>query len=380
MGLLKYLLLIFVIVALYGCGPSSIKLKTRIDDNAYSMFGRAPGREFYIPISITDSLVERWEAEVNGSFTNSSVAVSDSFIFVNDLSGRISCFRIDSGEMAGQLKNDGTVYSTPIIHKFLVIYADAYNSEDKSNLVYYDFSLGKIVNETEVQGRVLTQLIKTENGIIFVTETGTVMKHNFISHKVWETHTGFFVHSSPVLSNDKIIFGNDQGEIIAAKESNGEILYRIETGAPFFGNAAVSGGTAFIGNDNGELIAFDIENGNLKWKYRTDARIIANPVSDDKYVIIANLSGDVYKLDKETGQLIWKQSTGGVINATPLLTKNRIIVPNLYGSVIFLNYETGAITKTITYPDRVRLSPLIIDKYLYIGYDKGMLKSYEIFF
>ncbi len=377
---MKYIIVFIFIISVYGCGPSTIKLNTVIDDSSYSMFGKVPERNFYLPVEITDSVAEKWEAEVNGSFTNSSVAVSDSFIFINDLSGRITCFRTDNGKRVGQLKNSGTIFSTPVIHKFLVIYADAYNSEDKSDLIFYDFSLGQTANQAEVPGRVLTQLIKTGDGVIFVTEGGTIFKYNFRGLKIWELSTGIFVHSSPVLDQNKILFGNDAGEIIAVDDQTGKLLYRKQISSPIFGNASASEGLAYLGSNNGDLIAIDIETGNVEWNYESGADIVANPVSDNNYIVAGNLKGDIFKLDKRNGTLIWKNNTGGVINATPFVTMNRIIVPDLSGQIFFLDYKSGEIKKTLVYPSRVRLSPLIVGKNLYIGIDKGILKSYEIFY
>jgi outer membrane protein assembly factor BamB len=380
MGLLKKILSCIVCLLLTGCGPTSIKLNTVIDDSAYSMFGKIPERNFYLPVSITDSLNERWEAETNGSFTNSSVAFSDSFVFINDLSGRITCFRNDNGKRVGQLKNSGTVFSTPVIHKFLVIYCDAYNSEDRSNLVVYDFSLGKTINETEFPGRVLTQLIKTEGGVVFVTEGGVVMKYNFLGHKLWENYTGVFVHSSPAAGKGKILFGNDAGEVIAVDEKTGQMLYRKPIGSPIYGNPTLSDGLAYLGDDSGMLYCLDLSNGDLIWTYQSGADIVANPVCNNSFVVAGNLKGDIFKLNKSTGELIWTLNLGGVINATPFLTSNRIIVPELSGKVYFLDSGSGEIRKTLTFDTRVRLAPTIIGKYLYVGIDKGILKSYEIFY
>jgi outer membrane protein assembly factor BamB len=376
-GLLKYLTAILLLF-LIGCAPSSIKLNTKIDDSGYQMFGKDPGRSFYYSIELKDTLIEKWTGEVNGSFNNSSVTFSDTHIFVNDLSGRISSFNIENGKRTGQVKNSGTVVTAPVIHKYFLIYADAYDDEKRSDLIYYDFSLGKIINKVEIKGRILSQLIKTVDGIIFVTENGIAGKYNFLGSMLWETETDNYVHTSPASGSGRVIFGNDRGDIIGLDENTGEKIFEINTGVSIFGSPSISDGSAYLGNDGGTLYSIDINKGEVNWTFQSSGRIIANPVIENNNLIFTNLNGDIYKLNKYKGELVWMTSTQGVLNASPLVTINRILVPDLAGYLHFIDYESGDIVKSINYPARMKLSPVIIGNYLFIGYDKGILKAYEI--
>jgi len=97
MGLLikKILIIGSMIVFLLGCGKSFIKITARLDSDPYPMFGKTSARNFYVPVTVSDSLVLIWENEVHGSFTNSSVTVYDEYVFTSDLGGRIYVFDIN---------------------------------------------------------------------------------------------------------------------------------------------------------------------------------------------------------------------------------------------------------------------------------------------
>jgi hypothetical protein len=123
MGSLKIKILsLILLLSLFGCGRSIIKVVTQLDDEPYQMFGKTPSREFFIPVEVTDSLNLLWENDIYGTFPNSSVSVYDELVFVNDLSGRIFCFNINDGKEIGKIKYDGAVYSTPIPFKTTIVY------------------------------------------------------------------------------------------------------------------------------------------------------------------------------------------------------------------------------------------------------------------
>ncbi|MDR3610126.1 MAG: PQQ-binding-like beta-propeller repeat protein, partial [Ignavibacteriaceae bacterium] len=279
-SLYLYSVIILSSLILNNCSTSVINTNSSVDANPYSMFGKTPERTFYYPVTIGDSLKKMWDAEINGSFPNSSVSIYDRYVFVNDLSGRIYCFDINNGDKVGQLKNVGAVYSTPVLDHNLVIYLVSQNDENSSNLCYYNLSESKYLKQIKIPGRGLTEIIKSDDGIIFTTEKGIVYKFSFSGIKIWETDTKGITYSSPALKDNSLVFGNNNGEIISLNAENGNIQYRIKTGGCFFGGASISGGDFYIGNDNGNLYSIGLSTGKINWQVNTGSRIIMTPACD----------------------------------------------------------------------------------------------------
>ena len=370
--------LLILTITISGCFPSSINLDVKKASSTNSMFGENESRNFYMPISISDSLKLLWENSINGSFPNSSVTTYGNYIFINDLSGRVYCFNADSGKSEGKLKySDGAVYTTPVIRNGIVIFAVAHSDENTSDLYYYDFREGKTSFDKEIKGRVLTELIRTDDGIIFNTEDGKVYSYDFNGYKQWEYETGSMVHSSPAIGNNTVVFGNDDGEIIGNNSKLGSLVYKEKIGKPFYGGAAVNGNTVYIGNDDGFIYALNISNGKVIWRYNTGSRIIMVPAVNKNDLFVGNLVGEFFSLKKETGELNWKIETKGLLNASPLVTDNIILVPDLNKSIHFLDVKSGEILKTMNLEGRCKLSPVIYKDKLYIGYDDGILRAYE---
>lgn len=375
---MKYLIMILPVFLIFmGCSTSIIKIKPVLDRNDFTMFGKTPSRNFNFEILIDDSLKKKWEAEINGSFPNSSVTVYGNFVFVNDLSGRIFCFDFKTGKEIGQLKSEGAVYTAPIIFWNQIIYVSANEDENTSDLIYYNYLRGKESHSIKIKGRVLTQLIKSDSAVIFNTENGQVYKYNLLGSQIWETDTKSFIHSSPAMENNIIFFGNDEGEIIAVSADKGKILYRQKIGKSFFSSPAINDGIVFIGNDNGFLYAFDSKTGNTKWKFDTGSRITMNPIFNDNTIFIGNLSGKIFAINKENGNEIWQIKTDGILNVTPIITKNYLIIPDMDKKIYFINPSNGKIDKIINLEGRAKLSPVIAKNILFIGYDNGILEAYE---
>ena len=379
MGLLRHkiILLIFPIL-ICGCARSVIKYSVKLDENPYQMFGKNPSREFYIPTTISDSLVLKWENEMYGSFLNSSVAIYSDLVFINDLSGRIFCYQFDTGKEIGKVKySTGSVYSTPIPYKNNIVFPVAIENESLTELVYYNYKDGKELHNIELPGRVLTQMISDSSEIYFTTEIGSAYKFTSRGKKVWETHTRVPTRSSPALKNNLLIFGNDKGEIIALDSETGDSVYAKNIGGVFFSGLTISDSLIFVGNNNGNLYALKVSNGEIIWQFDSGARILMNPAVDQKNVYIGNLKGILYSINKTDGMQNWNIKFTGLLDATPLITENIIILPDIIFALHLIDKEDGRVIKSISLEGRAKLTPVIHNKTLFIGFDDGVVRAYE---
>ena len=101
------------------------------------------------------------------------------------------------------------------------------------------------------------------------------------------------------------------------------------------------------------------------------------PAIKDDIIIVGNLNGDLYAIRKSDGTPIWKIKTGGLLNATPLIAGNSIILPDFDKKFYLIDLQTGRIFKTYNLDGRVKLSPVIADSTLFIGYENGNICAYK---
>lgn len=376
MGLLRRLSKYFIVLLfINGCASSLIKIDTLKDENPLLQYGGTSNRNFIYKQTITGTIAERWEAEINGGFSNSSVTIYDSAVFVNDLSGRIYCFSLANGKTLGQLKYKGSIFTAPVIQKSLIIFAVVSDKENISTIYFYDYKNGKELS-VEIEGRVTNQLLNVDDGIILLAETGHLYKYDYKGNLVWQYETKSFCNSSPASNNKVIVCGNDDGEIITVDINNGKLIYRKKIADSFFSGAVIFEDEAFAGNDRGNLYSIDLNSGNVNWSFQTGAKIKMEAVVAEDGIFIGNLRGELYKLSRD-GKQIWNMDTKGLLNVTPILTIEYLLLPDANKKVYFISRDTGEIVNSITLDGRVKLSPVINKNLLFIGYENGNLKAYE---
>lgn len=378
MGFLKkiYYILLLITFILTGCIGSSIKLDFLKDNNPYPVFGRTNQRTFYFPILVTDSIKLKSDYSVSGSFSNSSVVFHNQYLFVNDLSGRVYCYNTSTGKKIGHISYKGSIFTTPLIYRSWVIFANVHFNEDLTSIIIYDFSRAELYKEIVVKSKVKTEMILLSNGIIFTTEKGIIYRYDFLGELLWQVDSKSTIRCSPAMMDNKIVVGNDNGEIIIIGVETGEIIFRKNFESMFDSGIMINSNNIFVGDHNGNLFCLNSD-GSQKWKFQSNSRITMTPAADDSSIYFGNLKGELFKLNFSDGKLIWTSVVDGILNITPAVSDNFLIVPDQNKQIHFVNKFTGAISKNHLLDGRSKLTPVIKDSILYIGYDNGNLEAYE---
>jgi outer membrane protein assembly factor BamB len=360
-----------------GCSSNIAIPKAKFGSPSYSMFGESSSRRFFVPVNIGDTLNLKWEGDINGGFSPTSVTAFGNYIFVPDLSGRIYAFDGDEGKEIGFIKYRGSIVPAPVINEFVLTFPLTGYKDNNSVIYNFNFHSGQEAAKYEVEGKVESEPVKTKDGIIFLTEQGKAIKYDNGNQKVWEYDTKGFIHSQAALSGDRLVFGNDKGNVYSINANTGSLNYAKKTGSGFEGGFTASGDTVFAADNTGVLYCMSLTSGDVLWKYPTGYKINVFPVYDGKYVYIGNLRGEIYKFLGSSGKLLWKVSTDGVINTTPLLFNDFLVQPDLNKKLYFINVENGQIAKTMYFEGRARLSPVYYNETLYLGVDNGKVLAYE---
>jgi len=376
--LINKIILFSSIIILAGCARSVIKYTAKTDEQPYQMFGKITSRDFYVPADLSDSLILKWESEMYGSFPGSSVSIYEDLVFINDLSGRIFCYNIETGKQIGKLKySSGAVYSTPIPFRNVVVFPVSQEKDNYTELVFYNYQDGKEAELIEIPGRVLTNLLTIDDDILFTTEEGAAFRYNNLGKKIWETQTYVSTLCNPALSSNLFVFGNINGEIIALNSETGDSVYVKKISGIFSGGFTIKDSIAYCGNENGFLYAIRLKDGELIWQFDTGARILMTPAADNNNVFIGNLGGWFFSIGKDSGKENWKTRFNGLLNSTPLVSNNIVVLPDVFFAFHLINKNDGTLLKTIKLEGRARLSPVYFRNLLFIGFDDGILRAYE---
>lgn len=376
---MKYFVKIIALVfLLYSCTQDFMLKKFTGESGGHLLYGGSNMRSFYEPVSISDSLLLKWESSTFGSYNNSSVIAYDNYIITHDLSGSIHFFDRDMGNELGVLKFPGSIASVPIINKTRMFFIVNNNGEKFATVYCYELKQGKVISKVNIDGSYSTEILKTNNALYFVSDEGEVFRFNFAGLQDWKYSTGTKTLSTPAMINNKIVFVSINGEVIIFDADAKKISARRKIGKGFFSGVTVSGKYGYAGDSEGNIYCFDVDSANVIWKSETKYKITSLPVMNEKYLYIANLFGLVSCFDKESGAAVWQSKIGGAPITTPFLFRNYLIQPNLDRYLYLIDAADGKVVKKILTGGRMKLTPVYYKGLLITGYDKGNIGAFEI--
>src|SRR5689334_22524333 len=163
-------------------------------------------------------------------------------------------------------------------------------------------------------------------------------------HRIkWKFVTGSRVISSPVMYENAIYFGSDDGNVYSLAVESGRQLWKTTTRGPVACTPAVVDRTVYVGSYDGKFYALDAETGDVKWKFATEGErrfeakglhgmqpktqtiadpfdvFLSSPAVVDGAVYFGSGDGNLYSLDANSGELRWKFKTGDVVHASPAI-------------------------------------------------------------
>ena len=148
--------------------------------------------------------------------------------------------------------------------------------------------------------------------------------------------------STPAVIDDKVMVGDQNGNMICLSLKNGKQKWVYKTGGAIFSSPAISGGLLVFGSGDGNIYCLTINKGALKWKTKTSAAVLGAPLIKGNELFIGGSDHNFRKLDLQTGKIIWNFSgLEGPVVSTPLLYEDKIIFGAWDRNLYALNEQTG---------------------------------------
>lgn len=104
------------------------------------------------------------------------------------------------------------------------------------------------------------------------------------------------IHSRPVLQDDMVYFGANNGRVYAYHAATGARAWFAETGGPVLSDPAAHNGVVVVGSDDGYVYWFDADNGTRLDRFEAGSPIKTGPAVSGNNTLIATETGVVYRL------------------------------------------------------------------------------------
>lgn len=142
--------------------------------------------------------------------------------------------------------------------------------------------------------------------------------------------------NSVALKNNMIFSNDELGQLYSNNITNGSLNWtkKIEN-TTLFSYPVISKNTVILGNDNGQLFAFDIYTGQNKWTYNACSStpcgigIRESPAVDGSFVYAISSEGNISAVDLSSGKEKWQIKIGNHSTYSPIINNNTIYLTTL---------------------------------------------------
>jgi len=193
---------------------------------------------------------------------------------------------------------------------------------------------------------------------------------------LWSFKTEDDIKSSPVIGNDHVFIGSNDGFVYALKLENGELVWKFDTGDAVEAPPLFLHNSIYVGSMNGLFFALDAQTGKIKWKFKTEGQISgsANWFSKSKnetWIIFGSYDNIMYCLNAESGKKVWAFETDNFINGAPAILNGKIIFGGCDAVLHVLSAENGEEETYLDASSYVAGSAALENNRAYFGHYEG---------
>lgn len=180
---------------------------------------------------------------------------------------------------------------------------------------------------------VISTPLVINNLVVFGNQDGLVEALDLSTGgRKWIYKTEGPIYSSPAGAAGKIVLGSADGSVYCLS-TGGKLLWKVKRDASVLGAPLISGDTVFIGGSDHRFGAFRLGDGSALWSFEgVQGPIVSKPVLYKDLLIFGAWDRHLYALNRQTGQLDWKWNNGSsVINFSPAAC-----IPVVHNDVVYI--------------------------------------------
>lgn len=362
-----YILLTLTVLSVLASGcASSIQLAKRIGTDNYYDSSKST-------VSIGDAFEKNsviWEETMYGQFSENAFKTAGRFVFVGDVTGRVYCFDLETGDEVGSLSrrseslSGGVMVSTDTLQ-----FVSIKRENVLSNIVKYDLEKGKYISEQEFEDIVSGGLTKYNIGTIYLaSKPGRIYKLN---DTIMLNAKSGRISSLEVFGNELFI-GEEVGILRTFDTSSLKLksidslgIEQVVVKSGFSSTYASSGNSFYL-----------VSNGSSKLLEKFTSIISDFLPINSRSVLIALQNGDICLFGNNEVAKSWK-ITKGFATSLLRISDDTISILTVNGTLILFSTESNSLTGEFSCEERISVHPIPTKYGLLIGLERGLLKLLE---
>jgi outer membrane protein assembly factor BamB len=218
-----------------------------------------------------------------------------------------------------------------------------------------------------------------QDKIIFGSDAGVIWGLDKNSGRIawwYETddRTGKGIISSPIVVDGRVYFGSYSGLLACLDAPSGAKVWAHKPckwigSSPCYANGKIYIGLEYSGNNNcGALGKFDALSGRQEWTHEVKQQLHGSPVYSEKHdaIVIGTNDSTILVLDPESGKLRNSIKLGGPVKYHVALDED-VCVAAAFDGIWILDFVTGEVLLKVETDDLNYVRPLIHEGLAYVG-------------
>ncbi|HZH29343.1 MAG TPA: PQQ-binding-like beta-propeller repeat protein [Pyrinomonadaceae bacterium] len=206
----------------------------------------------------------------------------------------------------------------------------------------------------------------------------------------WQFDSKNTTSLSPTSNNGHLYLPLTSGEIVSLNTSNGQLLWKTETGGNFSASPIADERGVYLASENdapsnsrqmlrstGAIRALSQSTGITLWMRTLHFPLRGGLVSSATKLFGGAADGRVYAFNKANGEIIWAIQHSGAFNSYPTLHDKRLYIGSEDGTLLALDEATGAIVWRYRTRGALRGTVAIAENIIYFGSTDGYVYAYS---
>ncbi|MEE8239231.1 MAG: PQQ-binding-like beta-propeller repeat protein [Nitrososphaerales archaeon] len=291
-----------------------------------------------------------WQAPI-GPITSSSV-IAEEKVFVGTLDGKFYALNLHDGSIIWEVDVNLPIASSPAFDKGRIFFGTL--KEGSASVAGGGPNVATLASG-------LYALSARDGSIIWLHEMNSS------------------IYSSPLISEDYLVFGTTDGRIVALDPDNGDLRWMRKTGGQVLSSPAVESRELYVGSNDGMLYSFDLITGSSNWLYDLNSSVgTSSPALTENFVLIGTLDGRVNAVERDSGTLAWSYSAGGAILSSPLIVDETVMIASNDQMIHALRISDGGLLWTSKFGGEIWSSPSFASGIVYFGSIDGKIYALDM--
>lgn len=345
-------------------------------------------------IDTTLTIERLWRRDVGASigdrFLRLTPYVTGDTVFVTDVNGRVVALDRESGsprwttsvgvEVSGGLNGGDSIVVLGSLDGEVV----ALDAADGSELWRQSLSSEVTAISSEAQDVIVA---RTLDGKVHGLDTRSGEAFWQVSRKT--PPLSLRGASAPIVANDKLLVGFDNGKLVAMAVDRGTELWEATVAAPrgrselermvdIDGKIEVANGIAYVASFQGNIAAMAVADGRVLWS-RDLSSYTGLDLEGDR-IVATDEEGKVLAFDATNGAALWEQDKLSFRNiSSPTVIDDYVVVGDFEGYLHWLSIFDGRfVARTKVGGSAILSPPVVADGYLYALTGNGKLTALAI--